>query len=136
MPERTQPDPPHGRPHATPMAAPYLEFDLRREQQRLRDERDQQNGHTARTLVKYDDLRLVLIAIRADAQIPDHRTEGRIVIQALDGHLRVRAEGRTFDLRAGSVLTLDRGLPHGVSALEDSTFLLTIAWPRPAAGAA
>jgi hypothetical protein len=41
----------------------------------------------------------------------------------------MRALGRTFDLPAGSLLALDRGLPHDVEALEDSAFLLTIAWP-------
>jgi hypothetical protein len=34
-----------------------------------------------------------------------------------------------FDLRAGSLLVLDQGLPHDLEALEDSVFLLTIAWP-------
>ena len=59
----------------------------------------------------------------------DHRTDGRISIQTVSGHLQVRAEGRTFDLPAGSLLSLDRGLPHDVEALQDSALLLTIAWP-------
>ena len=37
--------------------------------------------------------------------------------------------GRTFDLPAGTLLTLDQNLPHDVEALEESAFLLTIAWP-------
>jgi quercetin dioxygenase-like cupin family protein len=41
----------------------------------------------------------------------------------------VRAQGRTFDLPAGSLLALDQGIPHDVEALEESAFLLTIAWP-------
>jgi hypothetical protein len=41
----------------------------------------------------------------------------------------VRAEGRTFDLPTGRLLALDHGLPHDVEALEESAFLLTIAWP-------
>jgi quercetin dioxygenase-like cupin family protein len=39
------------------------------------------------------------------------------------------AAGRTFDLRPGSLLALDRGAPHAIEALEESAFLLTIAWP-------
>jgi hypothetical protein len=35
-------------------------------------------------------------------------------------------------LRAGGLVALDRGLPHDVEAIEDSAFLLTIAWPRRA----
>jgi quercetin dioxygenase-like cupin family protein len=46
----------------------------------------------------------------------------------LSGHIRMNASGRTFDLRAGSFLALDRGTLHDVEALEDSALLLTIAW--------
>ncbi len=31
---------------------------------------------------------------------------------------------------AGQLLVLDRSVPHDVDALEDSAFLLTIAWPE------
>jgi hypothetical protein len=41
----------------------------------------------------------------------------------------VRAAGRTFSLRLGGLLALDRGVRHDVTALEESAFLLTIAWP-------
>ena len=30
----------------------------------------------------------------------------------------------------GAFLTLERGLRHDVEAMEDSSFLLTISWPR------
>ena len=71
----------------------------------------------------------MLTVLRAHARIPGHQTEGRISIQTVSGHLQVRAKGRTFDLPTGSLLALDRGLPHDVQALEDSALLLTIAWP-------
>jgi quercetin dioxygenase-like cupin family protein len=111
------------------MAAAYLEFDLTSEIEQLQREPDWVTGHNAKTLVKYDDFRVVLMALRAHARVPAHQTEGRISIQALSGHLQVRAQGRTFDLSAGHLLALDRGLPHDVEALEDSALLLTIAWP-------
>jgi hypothetical protein len=38
-------------------------------------------------------------------------------------------DGRDIDLPAGHVLALDRAVPHDVQAVEDSAFLLTIAWP-------
>ena len=47
-----------------------------------------------------------------------HHTEGRISIQSLRGRIQVRAEGRTFSLSAGMLLTLDRGVPHDVEAEE------------------
>jgi quercetin dioxygenase-like cupin family protein len=117
------------RPHSQTMAAPYLEFDLARELDQLHREVGWQSGHNARTLVKYGGLRIVLIALKANARIPPHDTDGEISIQTVAGHIRVRAQGRTFELRAGGVLALDRGLPHDVEAVDDSAFLLTIAPP-------
>jgi hypothetical protein len=50
-------------------------------------------------------------------------------VQTVRGHIRVRALGRTFDLPAGGLLAPDQGVSHDLEALEDSAFLLTIAWP-------
>ncbi|MCR4375445.1 MAG: hypothetical protein NUW22_11395 [Acidobacteria bacterium] len=119
----------HRRPHTQPMAAPFLELDLMRELEQLHGEPEWTSGQNSRTLVKFDDLRIVLMALRARARVPGHQTKGRISIQTVVGHIVVRAEGRTFDLRSGALLALDQGLSHDVEALEDSAFLLTIAWP-------
>ena len=120
---------PHHRPHGPAMAGPFLEFDLPAEVHRLRVEANWSTGQNARTLIKYDDFRIVLMALQAHTGIPEHKTEGRISIHVLSGHIQVRASGRTFSLRHGGVLALDRGVPHVIEALEESAFLLTIAWP-------
>jgi quercetin dioxygenase-like cupin family protein len=117
------------------MAAPFLEFDLARELEQLHCEFPA-SGQNAKTLVKHDDFRIVLIALTAHARIPEHRAEGRISVQTVRGHIRMRALGRTFDLPAGSLLILDRDAPHDVQALEDSAVLLTIAWPGKTRGQA
>jgi quercetin dioxygenase-like cupin family protein len=118
----------HPRPHPQVMAAPFLEFDLARELDQLRREPEWSKGHNARTLAKYDDFRIVLAALKAGAHLPAHQADGRISVQTLTGHIKMRAEGRTFDLPVGRLLTLDRALTHDVEALEESAFLLTIAW--------
>ena len=117
------------RPHSQPMASAYLEFDLARELEQLHHEPEWSSGQNAKTLVKYDDFRVVLIALKPQARLPEHQTEGRLAIQTVAGHIQVRAQGRTFDLPMGRLLALDQGLPHDVEALEESAFLLTIAWP-------
>ena len=122
----------HRRPHAPPMASPFLEFDLATEVDRLRREATWKSGRNARTLMKYADLRVVLTALQAHTRIPGHRSEGRISVHMLSGHIRLNACGRTFDLLPGSLLALDQGATHDIEALEESAFLLTIAWPgRP-----
>lgn len=122
----------HRRPHAAPMASPFLEFDLTAEVDRLHRETTWDTGQNARTLMKYDDFRVVLTVLKANVHIPEHQTTGRISVHVLSGHVRLAASGRTFDLRPGSLLALDQGTPHALEALQESAFLLTIAWPgRP-----
>jgi quercetin dioxygenase-like cupin family protein len=111
------------------MAAPYLEFDIARELEELHREVRWQSGQNAKTLVKNDGLRIVLIGLKARSRIPEHHTEAPISIQTVVGHIQVRAQGRSFELRAGGLLVLDHGLPHEVEAIEESAFLLTIARP-------
>ena len=72
---------------------------------------------------------MVLIALAAEARMPEHTAEGRISIQVLSGHIQVRASGRTFNLRSGGLLALDHGIAHDVRALEESALILTVAWP-------
>jgi quercetin dioxygenase-like cupin family protein len=111
------------------MAAPYLEFDIASELEQLHREVGWQSGQNAKTLAKYVGLRIVLVALKPRARIPEHRTEAHISIQTVVGHIQVRAQGRSFELRAGGLLALDQGLPHEVEAIEQSAFLLTIARP-------
>jgi quercetin dioxygenase-like cupin family protein len=111
------------------LAGPHLEFDLPAEIARLKAEPTWSAGHSARTIIKYDDLRVVLLAMNAGHKMAEHKAEGRISVHVLSGHIAFRTAERTFDLRAGGLIALDRGVPHDVTALEESAFLLTIAWP-------
>lgn len=109
-----------------------MEFDLQAEVHRLKAETTWNTGHNARTLVKQDDLRVVLIALQQDARLPEHQTEGRLSVQVISGHVQIRASGRTFNLRTGGLLALDPAIRHDVTAVDESAVLLTIAWPRAA----
>ena len=124
----------HRRPHPSPdqLESAFLQFDLRAEAEQLRRESGSKAGQNAKTLVKYDDFRVVVITLDAGTHIPWHHTAGRVSIHAVSGHVRVRAGDRAFDLPAGSILALDRTLPHEIEALEQSAVLLTIAWGEAA----
>lgn len=111
------------------LAAPLLRFDLESEIQQLRSEGRWQTGHTAKTLAKYADFRVVLVVMKPEGRLEKHRTEGRISVQTLVGQLRFRTAEQSVELSAGQMVTLERDIPHDVEALSDSAFLLTIAWP-------
>ena len=72
----------------------------------------------------------MLIVLQSDALVHEHKATGRISVQALSGNIQMHLRDSVFDLPAGHLLALDRVLPHDVKALEDSAFLLTIAWPE------
>jgi quercetin dioxygenase-like cupin family protein len=112
------------------LAEPCRCFDLGKEFDSLR--RDigwQRDGHSARTLVKHDDLRVVLIALARAARMGEHVADARASIQTVAGSVRVWIGERAVALPLGSLLVLDRGITHDVEALEESAILLTLAWP-------
>lgn len=123
-----------GREHEVgALAAPLLRFDLNAEIQQLRSEGRWQNGHTAKTLAKYPNFRVVLIVMKPGGRLEKHRTEGRISVQILIGHIRFHTAEQRLELPAGQMITLEHDIPHDVEAVSDSAFLLTIAWPGSSA---
>jgi quercetin dioxygenase-like cupin family protein len=114
-----------------PLTGPLLHFDLSAEMEHLRQEELWQHmGHNARTLVKHPDFRIVLTVLKAGTRLQGHQAAGSISVQALSGHLRLHLPELTVELLAGHLLALGRALPHDVEAVEDSAFLLSIAWPK------
>ena len=90
-----------------------------------------ESGRSAETLVKYDEFRIVLVRMKPKSYMSHHKAEGPISIHVIQGKVRVHLpEDRLEDLKPGDLLTLDRCLEHDVEALEESAFLLTIAWPE------
>lgn len=123
-------NPQTGREHEVgTLTAQLLTFDLDREIKQLRSEDRWQSGHTAKTLAKYPDLRVVLVVMKQGGRLEKHRTEGRISVHTLDGRIRFSTAERSAELGRGQVLTLEHDVPHDVEGIVDSAFLLTIAWP-------
>jgi len=83
-------------------------------------------GHRTKMLVKHPEFRIVLITMNSGSQWLEHKTNSRIAVQPLQGHIRFLTPGGNFDLREGQLLTLDPGIPHSVESLEESAFLLTL----------
>jgi len=132
-------DYPAGQTHGNPerpmhqVARALLTFDLFGEVERIHTEESwRQSMRNAKTLVKEPDLRIVLIVMRQGGRMEEHRAPGRISIQTLTGRLRLQVLDQTIELPAGHVLALDPDVAHDVEALDESAFLLTIAWPARA----
>lgn len=114
-------------PKQRPLTRPILKFDLSDESDALQHEDGWRNtGHSAKTLVKHHDFRIVLIAMKKGARLEEHQTAGAISIQPIQGQLRLRVGAQTIELPVGALLALDRGLSHDVEALVDSVFVLSV----------
>jgi quercetin dioxygenase-like cupin family protein len=113
------------------LRGPLLQFDLASELDQLhRDEAWlHPTGRSSKTLVKYPDLRILLIAMKANTRMHEHTAAARISVHSLNGHIRLHLPNRVVDLPAGHLLDLDQYVPHDVEAAEDSAFLLTLSWP-------
>jgi len=113
-----------------PPAEPLELIDLESETAPLRETRAWRlHGQSAKTLVKHEHFRLVLVAVKAGRRCREHSAEESMSAHAVEGAVRVHLEGGgDVELRAGSVLALAPGLCHDFEATEDSTILLTLAW--------
>jgi len=123
----------HRRGHANvegTLDATSLKFDLGREIKELRKEESwhQEAGRSSKTLVKYHDLRIVLVLMKAKTRMHEHKTTARISVQTISGHIRLHLPEHPVDLPTGNLVALDQCLEHDVEALEESAFLLSISW--------
>jgi len=91
-------------------------------------------GRSARTLVKYPDLRIVLVSMKAGTRFKQHKTSARFAILTLAGHVRLHLPNAIVEVPRGELLAVDRDLSHDVEAIRQSTFLLILARPHPIEG--
>jgi len=113
-----------------PPAAPVEVIDLDAEATQLRAQHAWQlHGQSAKTLVKHEHFRVVLIALQAGRRCQEHRAEESVSVQTLEGRIKVHlASDEAIELGRGRVLALAPALAHDFEAAEDSTVLLTLAW--------
>lgn len=98
-------------PQQTPLPSSARRFDLAREIEAIRhDKALGVKAHTAVTLVKEPDLRLVLLVMKAGARLHEHKADASVSIQALEGLVRFRVSERSIDLPKGSLITLARSV--------------------------
>lgn len=79
-------------------------------------------------------LRTVVICLQQGQSMPEHNAPGRFTLTMLRGRIRFILEPQgvnvSTELGQGELLVLEEPLPHEVQAIEDSAFLLTIAFAK------
>ena len=66
--------------------------------------------------------------MKSGTRMRQHRAEGRVSIQLLEGHVCIHLADRRVNVSAGHLVALDCGVLHDVEGLEESALLLTISW--------
>lgn len=79
------------------------------------------------SLVKDDSLNVLLMLLKKEAWLAEHRTKGPIAVYVLSGSIRFSAGSEQSVLSSGSTAALDRNIVHSLEALEESAVLLTTA---------
>lgn len=128
QPSREVPESERLRQHpAERFAAPQHQYDLNEVATRLGGEFEAgQAGHRQETLYKRGPTTMALFLFGHLTRLPAHRTRGVVIIQVLEGHIQVTADGQAHDLHAGHLLVLAPGVEHDVLAREASRMLLTV----------
>lgn len=112
--------------------APVIGFDCAALLKELRGHDSFRDGdHAAMTVAKREELRFVLIAFHAGGRLDEHSAAAPVIIHGVEGSVTVHVGGEEHEVRPGGVLFLAEGLPHSVTASDESAVLLTIGGLHP-----
>ena len=94
---------------------------------KIKEENSWKDGkRNAITVFKTNGLRIVLVALHKDAEMPMHTADGLISVQVLEGQMQFNTDWRSIELSKGQMLALHERIPHSVLALKETIFLLTL----------
>lgn len=119
---------------ATRFSGPQHVFDLQKlSTQLLSEAHTGEHGHRQMTVFHGGATAMVLFVFENGGTLADHKANGLVTIQVLEGALTVIAEEQIHALGAGHLLVLRSGVPHSVTAREASRMLLTVQLEKVAA---
>jgi quercetin dioxygenase-like cupin family protein len=81
---------------------------------------------TSVALAKTEFMELIRLVLPTDRAMPEHRVEGEMTLQCLEGEIALDAHGRTTLLRPNEMVYLAGGEPHAIRANKDAVALMTI----------
>ncbi|MES2151478.1 MAG: cupin domain-containing protein [Pseudomonadota bacterium] len=81
---------------------------------------------TSVALAKTEHMELIRLVLPSGREMAEHKVDGELTLQCLEGELAVDAHGVTTLLGPGQMLFLRGGVPHAVRAISDAVALLTI----------
>jgi quercetin dioxygenase-like cupin family protein len=77
-------------------------------------------------LFKTAELEVMRLVMPAGKTMPSHGVKGEITIHCLEGEVDLVAHGQTRRMKAGQLVWLEGGADHALTAVKNSSLLLTI----------
>ncbi len=84
----------------------------------------------SRTVLRAEGARVVLFAFDAGQELTEHTAAVPILLQILDGRLRIGADGEVVELLPGGLIHIGARVAHEVFAIEPSRMALLMLDPR------
>jgi quercetin dioxygenase-like cupin family protein len=81
-------------------------------------------------LVRTETMEVIRIVLPKRKTINEHKVDGEISLQCLKGNFEFNFGNITRNLTKEDWLFLEKGVPHSLTANEDSVLLLTILFPN------
>lgn len=83
-------------------------------------------GERTTAILKAEQLELVRLVLPEGKSLPEHRVQGEITVLCLEGRLALSSPDGSVELGPMDCIHLGRGVPHALTALVDTSALLTI----------
>ena len=77
-------------------------------------------------LFKTEGLEVMRVVMPAHKTMPSHRVRGEITIHCLEGEIDFSMDGQSQRLKAGELVWLEGNVDHALTAVRDSSLLVTI----------
>ena len=87
--------------------------------------RDDETRRAARSVLSLPDLRATVIALAAEAELPDNEPRNGASLQVLVGRVLLLTAGQQVPVAAGEIVAIP-AQRHGIRAVVDSALLLTV----------
>ncbi|MBT1162382.1 cupin domain-containing protein [Bifidobacterium simiiventris] len=84
----------------------------------------QPEATVSRTVMQVEGANVVLFSFDKGQELSEHTAAVPVLVQCLEGHLKVTGGGKTVDLVPGGILHFPTRLPHAVYAAEASKMVL------------
>jgi quercetin dioxygenase-like cupin family protein len=110
------------------LSAQLVEMNLENFINQLKSEKAwKESDRNAVTIFKSETMRIVLLGFHENAILKEHKANGKISVQVIEGKINFSTEQDNVVLEKGQMIALQDNIVHKVVALKESFFLLTLA---------